>query len=330
MNNHPKVLVTGANGLLATNVIAELLAEGYSVRGLIRNHSSFLYGQHSNLELVLGDITSSQDIQMAIHGCCCVVHVAAITSQHLCRYADYQQVNVMATKSLVEEAIKAGATTFIYVSTANTFGYGTKEIPGCEEFPMARLFGKSLYALSKLEGQAAALSYRNKIRVVVVNPTFMLGPYDAKPSSGRIILMGYKKRLILYPPGGKNFIHVQDAAKGVVKSIEKGKNGEAYLLANENLSYRDFFRKLANRTGRHHILIRIPRPLLLVAGGIGSLLRFFGVKTELSLTNMRILCINNFYSSKKAQKELQIQRPLLSIEKAIDDYLEWFSTSRKK
>jgi dihydroflavonol-4-reductase len=326
MSNTPKVLVTGANGLLATNVIAELLTEGYRVRGLIRNPSNFRYGQHPHLELLQGDITNQQDIETAVQGCDYVVHVAALTVQHLRHYADYQGVNVAATRNLIEAAVRSNATKFVYVSTANTFGYGTKEAPGCEDLPIARPFDKSLYALSKLEGQSEALSYQSKINVVVVNPTFMLGPYDSKPSSGRIVLLGQRKRILFYPPGGKNFIHVQDAARGVVKALEKGKNGEAYLLANENLSYKEFFQKMASRTGNHPLLIMAPRPLLLAAGAVGSILRILGVKTEVSLTNMRILCINNYYSNEKAVKAFGLS--VQPIEKAIVDCLEWFSTNR--
>lgn len=319
-------MVTGANGLLATNVIAELLTEGYRVKGLIRNPSSFRYGQHPHLELVQGDITNLQDIEAAMQGCNSVVHVAAITAQHLRRYTDYQDVNVTATSNLIKAAIRSNATKFVYVSTANTFGYGTKEAPGCEDLPISSPFDKSLYALSKLEGQSVVLSYQSKIDVVVVNPTFMLGPYDSKPSSGRIVLMGQRKWFLFYPPGGKNFIHVQDAARGVVKALEKGKNGEAYLLANENLSYKEFFQKMANRSGYHPLLIMTPRPLLLIAGIVGSILRILGVKTEVSLTNMRILCINNYYSNEKAVKSFGLS--MQPIEKAIADCLDWFSTRR--
>jgi dihydroflavonol-4-reductase len=89
-------------------------------------------------------------------------------------------------------------------------------------------------------------SEKMKTEVVIVNPTFMIGPYDTKPSSGKIILMGYNKRISFLPPGGKNFIHVKDAAAAVCNALKYGKNREKYLLCNENLTYREFF-KLMNR-----------------------------------------------------------------------------------
>ena len=46
----------------------------------------------------------------------------------------------------------------------------------------------------------------------------MIGAFDTKPSSGRIILFGLKIRLVVCPPGGKNFVHVKDVSKGSWKA----------------------------------------------------------------------------------------------------------------
>lgn len=320
-----KVLVTGANGFLATNTIIELLNRGYFVKGLVRNKNNFAYSAHPNLELVEGDITNINDIENAVRGCDFVIHAAANTNQSLLKYRDYQNVNVNGTVNVLEASIKNKVNKIVYVSSANVFGYGTKNHLGDEYQKIKKPFSKSFYALSKLEGQKMALSASKKIDVVVVNPTFMLGAYDTKPSSGKTIIMGLNKHILFYPPGGKNFIHVNDAAKGIVSALVKGKNGEAYLLASENLSYKEFFQKLTSRINRNTILIKLPKILILTIGLIGSLIRKFGIKTNLSMTNMSILCINNFYSNKKAKIELGITfRP---IEEAIDDAISWFKNN---
>ena len=145
---------------------------------------------------------------------------------------------------------------------------------------------------------------------------------SASPSSsGRIILMGLN-RVIFYPPGGKNYIHVKDAATCVVNSIDKGRNGEVYLLANENLTYREFFEKLSTVAGKHPAYIPVPGILLSFIGLFGSLLSVLGFKTDITFTNMRILCTGNYYSGRKAETELGIT--FQSTEKAITDAIEWF------
>ncbi len=317
-----KVLVTGANGLLATNTIITLLSRGYQVKGLIRDTRKFLLPTQDNLELTVGDITSPLSLDQAIGDCDYVIHCAATTDQHLLYYDDYHRINVQGTENVVRAAIKHRIKKIVYVGTANTFGYGTLEEPGNEALPPNAPFVYAWYAKSKLEGQHCILAAAGKIDVTIVSPTFMIGPYDGKPSSGTIIHMAYRKKVVLHPPGGKNFVNVEDAANGVVDALEKGKHKEAYLLAGENLTYRAFFRKLSAQTGQQTLFIQIPPWLLHAAGYVGDILRWLGVRTALSRVNMKILCVNNYYTNKKAQAELGTSfRP---IENGIATAIDWF------
>lgn len=68
----------------------------------------------------------------------------------------------------------------------------------------------------------------------------MLGAWDSRPSSGRIILVGYRHRFMFCQPGGKNFVATGDVAKGIVSALSHGKDGESYLLSGENMTYREF------------------------------------------------------------------------------------------
>jgi nucleoside-diphosphate-sugar epimerase len=320
-----KVLITGANGLLATNIIVLLLEKNYQVKGLLRSKNKYIGPLHSNLELIEGNITSKEDVFKALVDCDFVIHVAALTAHNLSTYDPYYKVNVEATKMLIQASIENNITKFVYVSSANAFGFGSIEDPGNEQRPVKPPFSKSYYALSKLEGQEFILKFKDRIDVSVVNPTFMIGPYDSKPSSGRIILMGYKKKMVFCPPGGKNFINVKDAAKGTVKAMEKGKNGEAYLLAGTNLTYKQFFKKLSEYTGDTPYIISVPVPILLAAGVLGNIMRFLRIKTSLSLTNMKMLCVNNFYTNNKVRKDLGLD--FTPIDSGIKEAVEWFKTN---
>jgi dihydroflavonol-4-reductase len=315
------VLVTGANSLLGTNVIIELLSRGYKVTGLLRDIRSFHYSGHENLRLIEADIRDMKVAGAATKNCDFVIHIAAITSQNLPRYKDYREVNAIATENLVKIAIKENIKRFIMISSSNAVGFGTKEKPGIETTKIKKPVSGSFYAMSKLEGQQLALKYSDKIDVVVLSPGFMLGAWDSKPSSGRIILMGLK-RIVFYPPGGKNFIHVQDVATGIVNALTMGRNGEVYLLANENLSFREFFDKLSAVTGKPSLYIKVPGIILSFIGIFGSFLQILGIKTEITFTNMRILCTGNYYSGRKAATELGITYQ--STERSIKDAIEWF------
>ena len=320
-----KILVTGANGFLATNTIAELLDAGYEVKGVLRNVSSFIGDMHRHLQLVEGDFTDKDFIYEAVKGCDQVVHIAAMTGQ-TGSHTEYYRVNVEATIRLVEAAIAAGVRRMIYVSSANAFAYGSKDCPGDESKPTRWPFTDSDYALSKAEAQLRLNEYTDRIEIITVNPTFMIGPMDIKPSSGRIITMGYGKRIMVAPPGGKNFVHVGDVSKGIVAAMKNGRNGEAYLLSGENLDYHSFYTALSRISGIKMMVIRLPKLVVLAIGHICSLLYKVGIKSDATFENMRLLCIGNYYTNAKARAELGIC--FRTAEEAIRDAVYWFRNNR--
>jgi nucleoside-diphosphate-sugar epimerase len=317
--------ITGASGLLAINVIEYLLKNNYKVIGLLRNKSKFPLNENKNLKVIIGDITKPKTYITAIQNSDIVIHIAAITDQNITNYNHYKTVNVDASKELLEQAIKNNIKTFIDVSSANTFGYGGLSDLGNETKPIKAPFNKSLYAKSKLEAQNSILeigNQQNNTKVLIVSPTFMIGKYDTKPSSGRIILSAYKKKVIFYPSGGKSFINVKDAASTIVKAINNGKHGEAYILSGENLSYLEFYKKVTKILNQQSSFVKIPKFLLISVGYVGDLFRFFGVKTDISSTNLKTLCISNFYSNQNAIKNLKHEQN--PIEEGIIDAIDWF------
>ncbi len=321
-----KFLVTGANGLLATNTILELLRNNHKVVGLLRDKSKFSLPPHTNLELIEGDLLNTEQCERFIKGCDHVIHAAAETRQGLPRYSDYHRVNVTATENIINAAIKNNIKKIVYVSTANIFGHGTKEDPGDERSAARVPFSNSHYIQSKINAQQLISDKSKVIDIVTVSPSFILGPYDNKPGSGRILLMGHNKKIVFYPPGGKNFVHVKDVVAGILSALNNGKSGETYLLCNENLSYAEFFQKLAAHSKKQAIHIKIPAPLLISIGIIGSALQLVGIKSEFTLVNMRILCASNFYTNQKARTELRID--FTPVNTGISEALEWFKEKK--
>lgn len=320
------VFVTGANGLLGTNLIHLLLSRGYMVKGLVRDKLRFVGNDNPNLQLIEGDLFD--DFTKVLTKVDYVVHTAALTSQNLLNYADYWKINSNATIQLFHAAAQCNVKRFVYVSTANTIGHGSFESPGTENETAREPFASSFYAQSKKAAEAHLISHKHMLETIIVNPTFMLGAYATKPGSGKIVLAGWKKKVIFYPPGGKNFVHVEDVANGIIHCIKKGCNGERYLLANENLSYKDFFTKLNKAANQKPIMIKLPGFVLLLVGCFGEFLRGLKIATNLSLVNMKMLCTANCYTNAKSETELGMHyRP---VELAINDTLNYFKEESNK
>lgn len=320
-----KVFVTGATGLLGTNVIIKLLQSGYSVTALVRQKSKYLGEKNENLKLIEGSLAS--DLSPYLANIDCFIHIAAETSQNLICYDDYKKINSDMTLNLFSQAEFCGIRRFLFVSSANTIGYGNREQPGDERKLQKYPFTDSFYAQSKLEAENYLLMNCKNTEIVILNPTFMIGAYDTKPSSGKLIFWAWKKKLVFYPKGGKNFVDVQDAASGILSAVQNGRAGEKYLLANENLSYREFFKKVNRITDQNPIMIAIPNRVLNFLGLMGDGLRKLKIKTNLSTCNMKALQINNYYSHQKSVEELGIQYH--PVDKAVEDAIRYFVKNNK-
>lgn len=322
-----KVFVAGATGFLGTNLIIELIRQNYLVKGLDTNLKNYKGPDHEHLQLIQGN---ALDLDAALlSDCDAVIHVIGETTPNL-SFANYHRINVEVAIAVLHAAIKNKVKRFVFVSSANTLGYKDDYSLGSEEKPIRAPHNACPYALSKLEAEEHLLQYADRIDIVIANPTFLIGAYDFKPTSGRIILNGLHKKIIFYPPGGKSFVHVEDVAKGLVNCLERGKNGEKYLLAGENLSFRDFYLKLIAPLEQKPMLVQIPYWMMKIMGWAGDLILRLGFRTGLSTLNMKILSIENFYSNEKSIKELKLRYQ--PIDKAIADALKFFQSDlfRKK
>ena len=320
-----KVLVTGANGLLGANIVRQLNNLGYFPKAMTRRSSNKLSLNGAKYELFEGEITSEKDIFEAVSDCEYVIHSAARTTPSPSNLEAYRASNIMATKILIKACRYYKIKRFIFVSTANCFTNGSLKEPGNETRGFMPWLKASGYAYSKYLAQEEVMMNVKKhdFPAIVVNPTFMIGANDSKPSSGKLLLYGYNKKIVFYPTGGKNFVNVEYAADTICRALTNGKLGEAYLLAGKNMSYKDFFIQVAKQTGKRKILIPIPSMILSLMGRFSDLLeKLFSLSLPLSSVNAKLLNIDNYFTNKKAVLDLNMKNT--EIEIAVKDALSWF------
>lgn len=320
-----KVLITGANGFLGSNVARELFRRGYELKLMMRVSADRQTIDDLPCEIFHGDITDAEDVSKAIKDCHFVIHTASVTQQWNVSFKTYEKINVDGTKHVVQACLDHQIERLIHISTANTIGPGNQHQAGTELNAFTLAHVGSGYISSKYIAQQYVLEQvaRNHLPALVINPTFMIGPYDAKPSSGKLILHGLGKRIVFYPPGGKNFVHIQDVCTGIANALDHGKIGNCYLLAGENLSYQEFFQMMNRISGQQPLMIRIPAFILKTAGLIGTLSGLFRrYPARLNYGAAYLLCLYNYYSGNKAERELNISYSPVSS--AITQALKWF------
>jgi dihydroflavonol-4-reductase len=320
-----KVLITGANGLLGVNLARELIKSNIEVKAFVR-HSANLKGLHNvPCQICRGDMTSFDDVCKALSDCDCVVHAGSTTSILPVDFEFYERINVESTKNIIKAVLNQENKRMVYVSAGNVFGPGSKENPGTELSSFTLGSYDSGYINSKHLAQQHVLdAVKNKgLNAVIINPTFIIGPYDVKPSSGKIILYGLKHGVQWYPPGGKNFVYVGDVCQGILGALNFGRKGDCYLIAGENLTYKEFFSELNKIAGRNRVQIAVPAILLSTIGAVVEAWnKITGQTNAFNKTNSRLATIDNYYSAEKAIRELNITPT--PVKRAIEEALEWF------
>jgi len=318
-----KILITGADGLLGSNIVRELIERNFSVRVLIQPGSPSKTLDDLSLEKIDCDLLGDKEVLAeSISGCDAVFHCAAITDH----WADPDvtwKVNLEGTRKVLDACVKAKIKKLIFVGSASSFQFGAAENPGDENGSFPPQYAGVAYMESKHRAMGLVKEYVSEfgLDAVIVAPTFMFGPYDSRPSSGELIRQFINRGMKFTSPGGRNFVHVRDVAKAAVNALEKGKSGECYILGGENLTYLDFFSKVAKLAGISPPRIVLPGPLILLGGTAGSLIgKITGKTAMINYRIARFSLLSTFYSPAKAIRELDM--PQTPIERAIEESIQ--------
>lgn len=324
-----KVLVTGADGVLGSNLIRDLLSRKYEVSVLLEKDKDSPTLNGLNIKRFHGNILNIEDIDLAVKGHEAVIHAAASTNVYPARSEIINRVNIDGTRNIIDSCLKYNIKRVVYVGTANSFGFGTKEDPGKEGNPYTSIKYGLDYMDSKQKAQELVLQYvkDKNLPALIVNPTFMIGPYDSKPSSGAMIIALKNGKIPGYTSGGKNFIAVKDAANALANTLTMGRIGECYILGNYNLTYKEAFEKMAGAIDAKAPTRKLSPFMVTSYGKLSSFLaKVFkytpSVTKELSL----ISCEKHYYTSNKAQKELLLQNT--PIEVATKEAFDWFKENK--
>ncbi len=325
-----KILVTGADGLLGSNLVRELLNRDHQVRAFVQSGRSTGTLHSLKLEQFEGDLLNKESLDKAFEGVDAVIHTAASVKIWPVNSKTNVEINVTGTSNVIQMALKHKVVRMIHVGTATSFGYGTKQNPGTEENPYRGSRYQLGYLDSKFNAHQLVLdSVKQGLQAVIVNPTFLIGPFDSAPSSGAMIMAIYKNSIPGYAPGGKNYISVKDASIAIANAITMGRIGEGYILGNKNMNYHEAFSMIARIVGTKAPTLKLPRLAVLSYGWLGSFIgSITGRAPAVSYPVARISCDGHYYSARKAVNELLL--PQTPIEIAMQDAFDWLLKNKMK
>ena len=318
-------LVTGATGYLGIELVRELVVRGRPVRALVRSDQAAARLDGLPVELAHGDITDAAAVRRAVAGTQTVFHMAGVVGHRARDEQALHDVNAVAAAGLLDAAREAGVRRVVFTSTVGTMGpaasplrprdEGAWLIDGDDGRPDFR------YARSKAAGEQAALrAARNGLDVVVTNPGFVIGPGDVNRVSSWPVEEYLRGTLRFTVRGGLSYVDARDVVAGHLLAEERGRRGERYILTSEegNLSYPDFFARVARVSGVRRRQLRLPAGLLRRILKVGAMAHL-----PLPLDDQELLSSTRwwFYTPAKARAELGFEtRPL---DDTIRDTVAW-------
>jgi nucleoside-diphosphate-sugar epimerase len=269
-----KVFVTGATGFIGGEVARQLRERGDDVVCLVRSPAKAAKLTGLGCETVAGDLGDKEALRSGMEGCDGVIHAAAMyevgipKSQHPAMY----EANVAGTENVLGAAKEAGIPKIVYVSTCGAFGNThhktvdeTYEHP-CEDFT-------SYYEQTKVEAHKVAKRMMAEgLPCAIVQPGGDYGPDDTSQLGDLLeqFLSG-KLPMIPFPELGICLAHVEDTAAGIVLALDKGRTGEAYVIAGPATTMREAVETVAKVSGRKAPKRAVPTGLMKALTPIGPL-----------------------------------------------------------
>lgn len=317
-----KTFLTGATGFIGGHLLRRLQERGEDVRCLVRDPARL---PAADVEVVEGDLRDRDALLDAIEGCGTVYHCAADYRLYARRPKDLYESNVDGTRHVLEAAAHHGVERVVYTSSVGALGLHRDGTPADEETPVALSDMVGHYKRSKFLAEREADRWIARgLPIVIVNPSTPVGEGDVKPTdTGRIILDFLNRRVPAYIDTGLNLVDVRDVAAGHILAMQKGRPGERYILAHQDLSLREIYTLLARITGLPAPRVALPYFIPLGYSALETLFAHFTRREpRVSLEAVRLARHTMYFSPTKAVRELGL--PQTPVEEALSRAVDWF------
>jgi uncharacterized protein YbjT (DUF2867 family) len=248
-----RLLLTGATGFVGSHLLQRLLAEGNTVRALVRNPQEARLAANPALELVQGDVVEGSGLDQAMQGCAAVMHLVGIIAES--GNATFESVHHLGTRNVVESAKRGKIARFIQMSALGV-----------------RANGVSQYQITKWK--AEELVRQSGIPWCILRPSLIFGPGDGFVTQ----MLGMMRKAPLLRPvpgdGQPRFrpIFVDDVTACFAQALTNSSatNQTIELGGAEDLSLNEVLEGIAQCAGIRKPAVHLPLPLMMMVAAVAQ------------------------------------------------------------
>ncbi len=302
-----KILITGGTGFLGTHIVRQLLDAGErNLRVMASRVPEWM--KDAGVKAVEGSVTDREDVARACRNASAIFHLAGKVSRDNSDATAMNRIHLEGTRLLCEAARESGVGVMILASSSGTIAVSEtpEEIDETYPQPVALISQWAYYASKYYQERTAIENFDGDgRRLVIMNPSLLLGPDDERLSSTKPILDHLGRKVPYCPGGGLNFVDVRDAAAAFISALEKGRHMERYLLGAENMTFAEFFGRIERLSGVPAPSLRVPKRFA-TAGStvIESIFTNWGRKSPVMTTEVEQAEQFWYFTSRKATEEL--------------------------
>ena len=314
--------VTGANGLVGSNLVRELHRQGWKLTVMARPGAALEDIRDVPLSLRSGDIGDMRAVLGAMpQQVDAVFHAAASTNVWSANNAEQDRTNIGGTRNIIAAAIAKNARRLVHTSSFATWGFQdallTEESPRTTATDWIN-YVRTKYLAENLVKEAAG---QGRLDAVILCPTHILGPGDRRNWS-RMIRMVNRGNLPGVPPGGGPFADVREVAKAHVAAFHRAGKGQVYLLGGEDVSFLELIHLVGDILGKPVPGRATPGWLLKTAARFKAMLAGITGK-EPDLTPESAIMIIHHIRCDSGRAQCELDYRFTPIRPLLQDTIDW-------
>ena len=311
--------ITGGYGFLGQYIVQAV--HDYDAPGALRVLVRKQRKTRLNLEKLdritwtRGELTDPASFSAQLKGVDTVIHSAAMVSF---KPADRQQVfdaNVVGTRNIARAARDAGCKNFVFVSSVSAIEFRPPQVTDETFIPdLAYKERHDIYGYTKRLSELELIEMAGDMRVVILNPTVILGPGSERVDAAMSALR--KTPIVPMLDYINAFVDVRDVARAVTLAITKGRSAERYLVSAHNARMVEFTRAIVKYMGKSKTVFALSPAGVQIADGLVALLDL--VRLNPGIRRPGLINVDKPCSSEKIRSEMGWV-PAYSLDESIRD-----------